>query len=451
MEDVKELEVFRSAPVPQAVLKNTVPAMIAMLMALIYNLADTLFIGMTHDAYQIAAVSMTTPVFLLFMSVGTVFGIGGTSVISRALGEGRIDYARKACSFCMWASTAAGLLMSFLFLIFMENILTIMGTSPDTHDFARSYLTIVTLSGPFALIGTCFSSVLRAEGQAGKAMMGQLLGNLLNIVFDPIMILGFGWGITGAAVATILGNVFAACYYLSFYLRKKSILSIRLKDFTVREKICTGILAIGVPASLGSLLMSVSQITLNSQMASYGDMAVAGIGIACKVTMITGMLFIGFGQGVQPVLGFCVGAGLWDRFKKIMRFSVAFSFGLSVLLTVLCYLFTNQIVSAFLTEPAAFGYAVRFARILLSTSFLFGVFFVLSNSLQSAGAAKAALIINLSRQGFIFIPALFLLKALLGADGLAWAQPAADLCSLILVIILYCKTVRRMEKEARAV
>lgn len=451
MEDVKELEVFRSAPVPQAVLKNTVPAMVAMLMALIYNLADTLFIGMTHDAYQIAAVSMATPVFLLFMSVGTVFGIGGTSVISRALGEGRIDYARKACSFCMWASTAAGLLMSFLFLIFMENILTIMGTSPDTHDFARSYLTIVTLSGPFALIGTCFSSVLRAEGQAGKAMMGQLLGNLLNIVFDPIMILGFGWGITGAAVATILGNVFAACYYLSFYLRKKSILSIRPKDFTVREKICTGILAIGVPASLGSLLMSVSQITLNSQMAFYGDMAVAGIGIACKVTMITGMLFIGFGQGVQPVLGFCVGAGLWDRFKKIMRFSVAFSFGLSVLLTVLCYLFTNQIVSAFLTEPAAFGYAVRFARILLSTSFLFGVFFVLSNSLQSAGAAKAALIINLSRQGFIFIPALFLLKALLGADGLAWAQPAADLCSLILVIILYCKTVRRMEKETRAV
>ena len=451
MEDVKELEVFRSAPVPQAVLKNTVPAMVAMLMALIYNLADTLFIGMTHDAYQIAAVSMATPVFLLFMSVGTVFGIGGTSVISRALGEGRIGYARKACSFCMWASTAAGLLMSFLFLIFMENTLTIMGTSPDTHDFARSYLTIVTLSGPFALIGTCFSSVLRAEGQAGKAMMGQLLGNLLNIVFDPIMILGFGWGITGAAVATILGNVFAACYYLSFYLRKKSILSIRPKDFTVREKICTGILAIGVPASLGSLLMSVSQITLNSQMASYGDMAVAGIGIACKVTMITGMLFIGFGQGVQPVLGFCVGAGLWDRFKKIMRFSVAFSFGLSVLLTVLCYLFTNQIVSAFLTEPAAFGYAVRFARILLSTGFLFGVFFVLSNSLQSAGAAKAALIINLSRQGFIFIPALFLLKALLGADGLAWAQPAADLCSLILVIILYCKTVRRMEKEARAV
>ena len=448
MEDVKELEVFRSAPVPQAVLKNTVPAMVAMLMALIYNLADTLFIGMTHDAYQIAAVSMATPVFLLFMSVGTVFGIGGTSVISRALGEGRIGYARKACSFCMWASTAAGLLMSFLFLIFMENILTIMGTSPDTHDFARSYLTIVTLSGPFALIGTCFSSVLRAEGQAGKAMMGQLLGNLLNIVFDPIMILGFGWGITGAAVATILGNVFAACYYLSFYLRKKSILSIRPKDFTVREKICTGILAIGVPASLGSLLMSVSQITLNSQMAFYGDMAVAGIGIACKVTMITGMLFIGFGQGVQPVLGFCVGAGLWDRFKKIMRFSVAFSFGLSVLLTVLCYLFTNQIVSAFLTEPAAFGYAVRFARILLSTGFLFGVFFVLSNSLQSAGAAKAALIINLSRQGFIFIPALFLLKALLGADGLAWAQPAADLCSLILVIILYRKTVRRMESAS---
>ena len=445
MENVKELEVFRSVPVPEAVLKNTVPAMIAMLMALIYNLADTFFIGMTHDAYQIAAVSMSTPVVLLFMSVGAIFGIGGTSVISRALGEGRVDYARKVCSFCMWTSTAVGLVMSVLFLIFMEKILTIMGTSPDTHDFAKSYLTIVTCCGPFSVVGTCFSNIIRAEGQAKKAMMGQLVGNLLNIIFDPIMILGFGWGITGAAVATILGNVFAACYYLSFYLRKKSILSIHPRDFTVHDNVCSGVLAIGVPASLGSLLMSVSQITLNSQMSSFGDMAVAGIGIACKVTMITGMLFIGFGQGIQPILGFCAGAGLWDRFKKIMRFSTAFSFGLSVILTLLCYLFTDQIVSVFLTEPDAFDYAVHFAHILLTTSVLFGVFFVLANSLQSVGAATEALIINLSRQGLIFIPALFILKAAFGADGLAWAQPVADVLSMILVAILYFRTVKRME------
>ena len=169
MEMTKELEVFRSAPVPKAVLKNTIPAMAAMLMVLIYNLADTFFIGLTRDAYQVAAVSMATPVFLIFMSVGTVFGIGGTSVISLALGEGMMDYAKKACSFCMWACVVVGVAMSALVLMFMDQILVMMGTSADTYGFAKSYLTIVTFSGPFVLIANCYSNVIRAEGQAGKA------------------------------------------------------------------------------------------------------------------------------------------------------------------------------------------------------------------------------------------------------------------------------------------
>ena len=449
MEMTKELEVFRSAPVPKAVLKNTIPAMAAMLMVLIYNLADTLFIGMTHDAYQVAAVSMATPVFLIFMSVGTVFGIGGTSVISRALGEGKMDYARRACSFCMWACVAVGVAMSALFLTFMDRILAAMGTSADTYGFAKSYLTIVTFSGPFVLIANCFSNVIRAEGQAGKAMMGQLLGNLLNVILDPIMILWFGWEIAGAAIATVIGNVFSACYYLAYFLQKKSILSIHPRDFTVRNKVCTGILAIGIPASFGSLLMSISQIIMNGQMATFGDMAVAGIGVASKVTMITGMVCIGFGQGVQALLGYCVGAKLWERFKKIMTFSVLFSLGLSSVMTGICYLFTDQIVSVFLTEQAAFDYAAQFVRILLTTSFLFGVFYVLANALQAAGAATAALVINLSRQGFIYIPALFVLKAAIGANGLAWAQPVADLLSTALVVFLYVRTVKKMEASSK--
>ena len=155
-------------------------------MVLIYNLADTFFIGQTHDDLQVAAVSLATPVFLLFMSVGTVFGIGGTSVISRALGEGRRDYAKKVCSFCMWCCVAVGVLMSALFLIFMDQILAMIGASAETWDYAKTYLTIVSCSGPFVLIANCYSNVIRAEGQSGKAMMGQLLGNLLNVILDPI-------------------------------------------------------------------------------------------------------------------------------------------------------------------------------------------------------------------------------------------------------------------------
>lgn len=444
MDDHKSMEVFSNAPVPQAVFKNALPAMAAMLMVLVYNLADTFFIGQTHDALQVAAVSLATPVFLMFMAVGTAFGIGGTSVISRALGEGRKKYAKKACSFCMWSCIIVGVVMAALFLIFMNPILSLIGASSDTWNLAKTYLSIVVCSGPLVLISNCYANVVRTEGESGKAMMGQLLGNLLNVILDPIMILGFGWNIAGAAIATVIGNLFGAGYYIFYFLRGKSNLSINIKDFTMKDKVGSSVLVIGVPAALGSMLMSVSQIIINSQMAEYGDMAIAGMGVAMKVVTITGMVCMGLGQGIQPLLGYCVGAKLWKRFKDVFKFSILFALILGVILTIICYLFTDQIVSAFLTDATAFDHATQFARILLTTSFLFGVFYVLTNALQAMGAATASLIINLSRQGIIFIPALFILKAILGLTGLIWAQPAADILSIALAAVLYINVYKKL-------
>lgn len=350
------MELFEKTPVPQAVLKNAVPAMAAMLMVLIYNLADTFFIAQTHNDILVAAVSLATPVFLIFMAVGTIFGVGGTSVISRSLGQGRREYAKKVCSFCMWGCVAVGIVMSAAFLIFMDQILTLIGASADTWEPAKTYLTIVALGGPAVLLSTCYSNVLRAEGQPNRAMAGQILGNLLNVVLDPVMILGFRWGIAGAAIATVIGNLAGAGYYILYFLQGKSTLSIHIRDFSLKDQICTGVLAIGIPASLGSLLMSVSQIIVNARMADYDDMALAGMGVAMKVTMMTGMICIGFAQGIQPLLGYCVGAKLRDRFKGIMRFSLGFALGLSGVMTVFCYLLRNQIVGAFLTEAASFGW-----------------------------------------------------------------------------------------------
>ena len=435
---------FEKAPVPQAVLKNAVPAMAAMLMVLIYNLADTFFIAQTRNDILVAAVSLATPVFLIFMALGTVFGIGGTSVISRSLGQGRTEHAKKVCSFCMWGCVTVGVVISAVFLLLMEQILELIGASADTWGPARTYLTIVALGGPFVLISSCFSNILRAEGQPNKAMMGQILGNLLNVLLDPVLILGFRWGIAGAAIATVAGNLAGAGYYLLHFLRGRSTLSVHIRDLSFRDGIGAGVLAIGIPASLGSLLMSLSQIIINARMAGYGDMALAGMGVAMKVTMMTGMVCIGFGQGVQPLLGYCVGAGLWERFKKIMGFSILFSLGLSAAMTGLCYLLRGPIIRVFLTEPASFDFALTFTNILLTTSFLFGVFYVLANALQAMGAAAQALVINLSRQGLIYIPAMNIIQALRGAPGLAWPQRVPDLLSTVLVAMLYFWTSRRM-------
>lgn len=185
---------------------------------------------------------------------------------------------------------------------------------------------------------------------------------------------------------------------------------------------------------------------LYSQMAKYGDMAVTGVGVAMKVTMITGMICIGFGQGIQPLLGYCVGAKNWKRYKEALRFSVIFGLGLSTVMTILCYVFDHQIVGLFLSELEAFQYGVEFSRILLTTSFSFGMFYVLSNALQAMGAATSALIINMSRQGLIYIPALFILKAIVGMKGLLWAQPVADVLSVILVVVLYQITLKKKSK-----
>ena len=444
MNDKKSIEMFSKAPVHKAVLNNVLPAMLAMLMVLVYNLADTFFIGQTHDALQVAAVSVATPIFLIFMAVGTIFGVGGTSVISRAVGEGRTEYAKKVSSFCMWSSVVLGVILAAIMLIFTDPILSLVGASSETAGYAGTYLRIVVCCGPFVLISNCYSNVIRAEGESGKAVLGQLIGNLLNVILDPIFILVFGWNIAGAAIATVIGNLFGAGYYIIYLMKKSRILSIKLKDFTMGEGVFKNVFAIGIPAALGTLLMSVSQIIINSQMAEYGDMAIAAMGVAMKVVMITGMVSMGIGQGVQALLGYCVGAKLWDRFKGVLKFSMAFAFGLSVVLTGLCYLFTNQIVSAFLTDATAFGYAVTFARILLCTSFLMGVLYVLTNALQAMGAATEALVVNVSRQGIVFIPAVFILKAMFGITGVIWAQPVADFVSLFITVVLYMRTSRKI-------
>lgn len=445
MENNKNLEVFSSMPVPKAVMKNALPAMAAMLMLLIYNLADTFFIGQTHNALLVAAVSLATPVYLIFMSIGTLFGIGGTSVISRALGEGKKEKARKSCAFCFWGCVFVGILLVAFILIFIDPILNLIGASADTYEYAKSYLSIIIFAGPFVLISNCYGNVIRTEGESGKAMLGLLLGNLVNVILDPIFILALGLDIKGAAIATVIGNIVGAGFYISYFLKGKSMLSIRLKDFTVKQGIAASVLAIGVPAALGDALMSVSHIISNSQMAHYGDMAVAGMGVAMKVITITGMICMGLGQGVQPILGYCVGAKTWKRFKEVFKFTIIFALILGTVLAAICYVFTNQIVSAFLTDQTAFSYAVQFARILLSTSFLFGVFYVLVNALQAMGAATPALLISMSRQGIIFIPALFILQAIVGMTGLVWAQPVADVLSILIVAILFRKTMKKMQ------
>lgn len=440
----KTTEIFKNAPVPKAVISNIVPSIISMIMVLLYNLADTFFIGQTKDAYMVAAVSVATPAFLFFMAVGMLFGIGGTSLISRMLGEGNEKKARSTSSFCFWTGLVIGILSMILIWIFALPICSVIGASKDTIGYASQYLNIVAVGIPFLIIANTFSNIIRAEGNAKIAMAGMIFGNVMNIVLDPILILGLHWNVAGAAIATALSNMISAVFYVRHLLSRRSLLSLKLTDYRVRNGIAAGVFAIGIPASLNSILLSTSNIVINNMMAGYGDMAVAGLGVAMKINLIVVMLLIGLGTGIQPLLGYCFGAGNGKRYMDILKFSLCLAFGLSVIMTVICYCGAGPLVTAFLDNEDAFVFGMSFSRIYILSGPVMGILFVFINAIQSTGAALPALILSVSRQGVLYIPILLAFHNIFRtARTLALAQPVTDYLSAALAAVLFAVTYQK--------
>lgn len=447
----KSIDIFGNAPVPKAVFVNIIPSVISMLMVLVYNLADTYFIGKTNNALMVAAVSLATPAFLLFMAIGMLFGVGGTSLISRMLGQGRQKEAKNASSFCFWTGILVGVIGMVVILLAIEPVSKIVGATPATEVYVKQYLQIVALGVPFLIVSNTFSNIIRAEGNANKAMLGMIIGNLVNIVLDPVMILGFGWDVVGVAVATVIGNVSSAVYYIIHFCRGNSPLSINIKDYRAGNQIATGILAIGIPASLNSILMSTSNVLANRLMTAHGDMAVAGLGVAMKVNMVAVMLLIGVGTGIQPLLGYNFGAGNRKRYFSILKFSLVLAISLSVVMTILCYAGAGPMVRAFLEDADAYGLGMQFARTLIYSGPVLGILFVLINTIQSMGAAIPSLILSISRQGLIYIPILFMFNGIFGtARMIVAAQPVADYLSTTLAVVLAIISFRKYFKKAEA-
>ena len=417
-------------------------------MVLAYNLADTFFIGQTKDAYMVAAVSVATPAFLIFMAIGMLFGIGGTSLISRMLGQGNNEKAKNISSFCFWTGFVTGVISMFLIWVLNKPICLLVGASDETMAYTSEYLSILAVSIPFLIISNMFSNIIRSEGYAQKAMVGMIIGNVANIVLDPVMILLFKWNIAGAAIATTIGNILASIYYIMHLVSKNSLLSIHLKDYKAGNHIASGVLSIGVPASFNSILMSTSNIIINNFMKIYGDMAVAGLGVAMKVNMIVVMLLIGLGTGIQPLLGYCFGAKNKQRYMAVLKFSLCLALAMSIVMTIICYFGAAPLVTAFLENKDAFSFGFTFSRIYIISGPVLGILFVMINAIQSTGAALPSLILSVSRQGLLFIPILLVLNAVSDtAQMLVIAQPVTDYLATAFSVILFIITYKKYFKE----
>ena len=313
--------VFTDYSVPKAVGTLAIPSMLGMLINVIYNLADTFFVGQTGDKNQVAAVSVAMPVFLFFLAVGNLFGVGGCAYISRSLGEGKKEKIKSISSFCIYIGIIVAVVLSAIFIAFKRPILYLVGASDFTIDFACDYMFWIALGGVFSVTSIVACNLVRGEGAAKESMIGMVIGQVINIILDPIFILapgnklfgitlpfGFDMGVKGAAIATVIGNIASVLYFIVYFMRGKSILSISPKRFSAKDGIVKGVVSVGLPASLNNLLMSLSNIVVNIFLAKYGDNAVAAMGVAMKANMLVVMLQIGLAQGIQPLVGYCYGA-----------------------------------------------------------------------------------------------------------------------------------------------
>ena len=460
MKDNKQ--VFESYSIPKAVATMAVPSMLGMLINIVYNLADTFFVGQTGDSNQVAAVSVSMPLFLIFIAVGNLFGVGGCAFISRSLGEGRQDRVKKISSFCIYTSILLGIVLGVLFMVFKTPLLYMVGASDNTIGFASDYLKWVAIGSPSVITAITVCNLVRGEGAAKTSMFGSILGHVVNIVLDPIFILsgcdelfgfkmpfGFGLGVAGAAIATVIGNICSVVFFLLYFLKGKSILSITPKIYTFKDGIAKGVINVGLPASLNNLLMSLSNIIVNIVLVSYGDNAVAAMGVAMKANMLVVMLQIGLGQGVQPLIGYCYGARNYDRMKKCLHFSMVCNIVIGTVMTLFYVVFKENVISMFIDDANVIELGVKMLIALMSPGPIIGIMFVLNFSFQGMGKGIQSLILSIGRQGFIYIPLLFILNAAVGLEGIIWAQASADYACVIMSLIMWFVVKKGIKKQAQ--
>ena len=442
-----EHELMGKLKVSKAVAKMAVPSVISSLVTVVYNMADTFFVGQTGDPLQVAAVSLTNPIFILMMAFANMFGMGGSAVLSMALGAKDERRAKNASSFVTYASLIVGVVFALILIVFMDPILALFGANAETYEFARGYTFHIAYGAPFIIWSAAASFIVRAEGASREAMIGSMIGTIANIVLDPIFISVLGQGTAGAAIATTIGNVMASGYYLWYFLRKSRMLSISWRYFTVRGGILTKICSSGLPTAIFSALMSVSTIVLNQLLVVYGNDPVAAIGIVFKANMFITFLQMGLANGVQPLLGYNYGAGNMERFREVESYTKKCCLAAGVIAAVLYFVFREEIISLFISDSDVIAYGVQMLIAYMLSGPVIGILFVNMNCMQSVGHAFPATVLSVLRQGILLIPLLYLLRALFGLNGVILGQSVTDYIAVILSIFMWRKIRGRVEKK----
>ena len=441
MEENQKVLLFEKMPIPKAIAKLTIPTILSSLVMVIYNLADTYFVGMINDPVQNAAVTLAYPVLLAFNAVNNLFGVGTSSMMSRALGSRDYETVRRSSAFGFYCSLFSGLLFSLMCTIFKGPLLTVLGADEVTRAATDSYmLWTVTCGAAPAILNVVMAYMVRSEGASLHARIGTMSGCILNMILDPIFILpwGFNMGAAGAGLATFLSNCFACGYFfvLLYVKRKSTYVCINPGKMGFERAIVLGICAVGVPASIQNLLNVTGSTILNNFTSSYGADAVAAMGIAQKVNMVPFQIALGFSQGVMPLISYNFASGNHRRMKDSILFAIRLMLPATVAVAAGYYLGAGGLVRMFMDNQAIVDYGTRFLRGLCLAQPLIYMDFLAVGVFQALGMGKNALIFAIMRKIILEIPALFILNALFPLYGLPYAQPLAELVLAVASVIM---------------
>lgn len=427
---------FESAPIPKAFLTLTIPTVLSKMVMMIYNLVDTWFIAATGNTALVAAVSLCMPILAVLAAIGDIWGVGGSSLISRLFGQGNREKAREVSALCFYGALVCGLVAAAGLLLLEEPILRLLGADAETIPYALEYYRVTAIGAPVVVLSVVPMHLLRTEGLAKESMLGSALGAVIHVILVPLLMFRRNMGVAGAAWATVWGYVGTLALYLWYMVKRCQLSTLSPKAFRLRRDTLFPVLSIGIPSSLTTLMQSVALALTNRYLLLYGTEQVAAYGIAAKLVSMAAMLQVGFSFGAQPLIGYNYAKEDHTRLKDILKFNYGFMTAVCLAAGVVLWIFAPQLMTVFMDDGAVISAGVTMTRFQTTGLVFSGIIMVSTAVFRSAGKSVEALLLAVSRQGVVYAAVIVAANALFGYYGVLAAQPVADAATTLLAAVL---------------
>ncbi len=431
--------------IDRLLVRMSAPAMVGLVVQALYNLTDTIFVGRGVGSLGIAGIAISFPVQILLMAIAQMFGIGAASIVSRSLGAGDPERARRALGNLFSVVIVCSVAISILGSLFLDPLLRLFGATEAILPFGQAYLRVILLGAPFFLFAMATNAVVRAEGNARVAMGTMVIAGLLNIALDPLFIYGFGLGIQGAALATVLAQATTVVYLIYYFAGGRSGLRARWSDLRLDRRIVGESFAVGVGSGLRSAAGSFTVILLNNTLAAYGgDLAIAAFGVINRMIMFLFLPMFGIVQGMMPIVGFNSGARQHDRARRTIRLSMMITSGLSLAATAVLIGVPGLLIRVFTDDTALIAMAAPATRVVVLAFPTVGFQIVAAGMYQALGRPLPAMVLALLRQVILLTPLILVLPRIAGLSGIWASFPIADGLAAIVTAAMLVPALRAL-------